>query len=176
MDKEKKRGKMKIRSWTCRGYRGYQEALHPELHKMLLSLGGNSIFAELAITETVRLLAEERDEDILAVRAFVIANDFVITLQAEHGSLPIDVVLRYKQTLGRNERECLNQENPSEEACFPFTRAIRRILSPVEYAILAADGREATLLFRFPFTKTATESAQELARKIYLEKDDMICQ
>ena len=55
MDREKKRGKMKIRSWTCRGYRGYQDAVHPELHKMLLSLGGNSIFAELAITETVRL-------------------------------------------------------------------------------------------------------------------------
>ena len=51
MDREKKRGKMKIRSWTCRGYRGYQDAVHPELHKMLLSLGGNSIFAELAITD-----------------------------------------------------------------------------------------------------------------------------
>ena len=45
------------------------------------------------------------------------------------------------------------------------------------YGVLhAADGRTATLLFRFPFTKTARESAQELARKIYLEKDDVICQ
>lgn len=174
MDRTKKRGKMKIRSWTCRGYRGYQDAVHPELHKMLLSLGGNSIFAELAITETVRLLAKERDEDILVVRAFIIANDFGITLQAEHGSLPIGVVQRYRQTFGKNE--CLDQRAPSEEGGFLSTRTIRRILSPVEYAILAADGRTATLLFRFPFTKTATESAQELARKIYLEKDDVICQ
>ena len=174
MDRAKKRGKMKIRSWTCRGYRGYQDAVHPELHKMLLSLGGNSIFAELAITETVRLLAKEPDKDILVVRASIIANDFGITLQAEHGSLPIGVVRRYRQTFGKNE--CLDQRSPSEEGGFLSTRTIRRILSPVEYAILAADGRAATLLFRFPFTKTATESAQKLARKIYLEKDDVICQ
>ena len=174
MDREKKRDKMKIRSWTCRGYRAYQDAVHPELHKMLLSLGGNSIFAELAITETVRLFAKERDEDILVVRAFIIANDFGITLQAEHGSLPIGVVRRYKQTFSKDAHSV--QQEPSEESGFLSARTIWRILSPVEYAILADDGRAATLLFRFPFTKTAKESAQELARKIYLEKDDVICQ
>lgn len=174
MDREKKRGKMKIRSWTCRGYRGYQDAVHPELHKMLLSLGGNSIFAELAITETVRLLTERQTqtEESLSVRAFIIASDFRITIRAERSSFPIGVARRYMQRFGKKERS--EWEKSLMSGRFLPARTIRRILSPIEYVILAVDGREVSLLFRFPFTRTETCDIDGLVQKIHWEEDDVI--
>ena len=53
-------------------------------------------------------------------------------------------------------------------------RTIRRILSPIEYVILAVDGREVSLLFRFPFTQTGTRDIDGLVQKIHWEEDDVI--
>ena len=172
MDRAKKRGTMKIRSWTCRGYLGYQEDVHPELHKMLVSLGGNSIFAELAITETVRLLTERQTEESLSVRAFIIASDFRITIRAERSSFPIGVARRYMQRFGKKERS--EWEKSLMSGRFLPARTIRRILSPIEYVILAVDGREVSLLFRFPFTRTETCDIDGLVQKIHWEEDDVI--
>ena len=168
MDRAKKHDTMKIRSWTCSGYLGYQEDVHPELHKMLVSLGGNSIFAELAITETVRLLTERQTqtEESLSVRAFIIASDFRITIRAERSSFPIGVARRYMQRFGKKKSLMSGRFLPA--------RTIRRILSPIEYVILAVDGREVALLFRFPFTRIETCDIDGLVQKIHWEEDDVI--
>lgn len=174
MAKERSRDRMKIRSWTCRGYPAYQETVHPQLHKLLASLGGNSIFAELAITETIRSLTEEHSEEAIAVLVCIIANDLRITMRAEQGRFPVGFVERYMQAFCKSAQ--LRRQTPRETDADFAARTIGRILSPVEYALFDVNGKKVSLLFRFPFTKTGTRDLKELARKIYLEKDEVIYQ
>ena len=45
---------MHIYAWTFHGYKDYQKSVYPALSTLLKAFGGNSIYAELSITETIK--------------------------------------------------------------------------------------------------------------------------
>ena len=165
-------GEMRIRTWTARNWSDYEMRVQPKIHALLSSLGGNSMYAELSIAEVLRGLIGMRDAEVL-IRAVLIEHDLRFILRSERGEFPADAVWHRVCDFAKDEKvNALLWQSFVEMQ--PQHRNIWRILAPVEFACLDMSGKKVTLLFRHPFESKIQRKIGELAKKLRIEREEII--
>lgn len=165
-------GEMRIQTWTARSLRDYEARVQPKIHALLSSLGGNSIYAELSIAESLRGLIGEREAETV-IRAILIEHDLRFVLRSEWGEFPSDMVHRRVRDFAKDEQiNMLAWQTFADMK--PEHRNIWRILAPVELACLDMSGKKITLLFRHPFERKIHRTIGELAQSLRIEQEEII--
>ena len=81
---------MHIYAWTFHGYKDYQKSVYPALSTLLKAFGGNSIYAELSTTETIKQLAPE--DSTCTIHMASITDTLRIVIACKEGAFPIPYV------------------------------------------------------------------------------------
>ena len=174
--KTKLEKRIRVRSWITEASACSQKLL-PELQEFLQSLGGNSIFADLAISEAIRLLCRQSGQEAyISVRALAIGNDLRVEIRTNRGAFPAQAIKNRIQSFAEQARyRKISWMSLNERLLQQKSRVIRRILMPAESILMNVDGEKVTLYFRIPFThRHSSDRIEDLAQKVHLEKNEVI--
>lgn len=162
---------MHIHAWTFHGYKDYQKSVYPALSTLLKAFGGNSIYAELSITETIKQLAPE--DSTCTIHMASITDTLRIVIACKEGAFPIRTV-RARMDFVAQCKELCRLTWPSLPKRILRDRAIWRILLPVECAIANRDGKRMILYFCFPFQRKGASHVLAMREKLFVEDGDRI--
>ena len=163
---------MRVKSWQCTSHADYQDRLVPLVHQALSSLGGNSVYAECAISEALKRLAGGKNIKLF-IRFYIISGDLRVVLRAEEGIFPVHE-LHHQVHIARRAFHSLPWQKWTNKT---GRRSLLSILAPVHSACFSLSGRKIVLLFHYPFNKSSLSyPLGELMEKLFWEKDDVVFQ